>query len=315
MISDSTAVFVSLLVLVGGYVFRWRWVGVREPANAGASEDKSAPKTLWAWVQLLIIPAAIATGTTWFSQRLQDQSNQANADQARETVLNTYIGAMSDLLLAAGRPLHIPAGRSVARARTLEALQSLDGVRKGQLLGFLYEASLISVPTPLVDLQGASLVDASLHQASLKDASLIRVDLEGADLSLAQLTGADLDTANIACDEQGRCADLAGAVMGGARLVDTHLDHANMTSANLSNATLLLTDFNGANLSNAELTGANLTGAFLSGANLSGATLGCDQQGNCTNLRDVRGMTTADLEKSGAQLAKGVTLPDGTVYK
>ncbi len=77
-------------------------------------------KTLWDWLQLLIIPLMLAGGGFWFSLQQSDISAQASnrqhdsdqkiavanrqndmqiaLDQQRETTLKTYLDDMSDLL-------------------------------------------------------------------------------------------------------------------------------------------------------------------------------------------------------------------------
>jgi len=57
-----------LIIVICGYLFEWKWTGLVKDA----SFDK---RTLWDWMRLLIIPAAIAGGTIWFnqSQRARDE--------------------------------------------------------------------------------------------------------------------------------------------------------------------------------------------------------------------------------------------------
>ena len=44
----------ALIVLVGGYLFHWGWTGF--------------DKTLWDWMQLLIVPAALAVASFLFTR-------------------------------------------------------------------------------------------------------------------------------------------------------------------------------------------------------------------------------------------------------
>lgn len=62
--------------------------------------------------------------------------------------------------------------RTIARARTLTVLRSLDGERKGNVVQFLYESGLIAdknvgAPSknPIVNLSGAKLEGADLKGA------------------------------------------------------------------------------------------------------------------------------------------------------
>ena len=68
-IGGLAALFLFLIVLICGYVFEWEWTGL--------VKDTNFPKrTLWDWMQLLIIPAVIAGGTIWFNQRQQARQQE-----------------------------------------------------------------------------------------------------------------------------------------------------------------------------------------------------------------------------------------------
>src|SRR5712692_10493395 len=119
-------------------------------------------KTFWDWMQLLIIPAALAALVFWFnleqahisevnSAKQADISNansakqhifdqQAALDQQRAAILQTYIDNIQDLLLNHNLLKSKPddAVAILARARTLTALHGLDPERKGRLLIFLH---------------------------------------------------------------------------------------------------------------------------------------------------------------------------------
>ena len=162
--------FPVLLLLVGvligaGYIFRWSWVGVAHYTSPPHSEDTDfqRSKTLWDWLQLLIIPVLLAAGALWFnaqqsqmSQQLSDmqrqQGMQIATDQQRETTLKTTMDDIKDLLGYGNNSLLLNKGliaskpgdeiRVVARAEVLSALRQLDGKRKGILIQFLYEAHI-----------------------------------------------------------------------------------------------------------------------------------------------------------------------------
>jgi uncharacterized protein YjbI with pentapeptide repeats len=94
-----------------------------------------------------------------------------------------------------------------------------------------------------VDLYGANLAGADLH-----DAFLTRASLTGADLHDAILTCTDLVGANLACAD---------------------LQNADLTRTDLHDANLACADLHDANLTRADLCGANLLGANLHDANLA----------------------------------------------
>jgi uncharacterized protein YjbI with pentapeptide repeats len=176
-----------------------------------------ATKTLWDWMQLLIIPFVLAGGTLWFNVqqantsatqgRQQHASDQQIAtDQQDEAILTTYINDIGNLLTTNHLRSSQPGAevRVVARAKTFVALKKLDGERKGELIQFLYEAHLIgytsvdaksgavSQTASIVNLYG---IDAS--QADLTRAYLEGADLEGVDLEGAKFEGADISKANL----------------------------------------------------------------------------------------------------------------------
>jgi uncharacterized protein YjbI with pentapeptide repeats len=209
-------------------------------------------KTLWDWLQLLgvlAIPIVVAGATLLFGI----QQAQSSLDQQRADALQKYVDNIQDLLLnhnlLGDTPLPkndadkvtIQEVQEFARARTLTALAGLkdDGVRKGFLLYFLYEARLIGFQD-----NTSKTHDAIIH-------------LDG-----ANLIGIVLDDAN-----------LSGVVLGGNSQFSTSLFEAKLSKANLTEAKLSYTNLDNAILSGAFLNNANLTGARLKGANLTDASL------------------------------------------
>jgi len=263
------------------------------------------PKTLWDWLQLLIVPAILVAVTFAWSASQTASNNEredkrieadneredrrikadrAAAEQVRQdTTLDDYIQQMSDLVLDRRLPSskETDGVRSVARSVTLTTLRRLDGERKGEVVRFLLDARLISLGLPpsdepgVVDLDGANLTGADLEGADLfrvdfSDANLTRANLRsafipGADFFRADLTAAVLDHANLTSAHFGG-ADLRQASLIDAGLLDASLQGADLTGADLTGA-----DLTGANLRHANLTDAILTGADLTGANLTGA--------------------------------------------
>jgi uncharacterized protein YjbI with pentapeptide repeats len=253
-----------LIFLVGDYAGLgiFSWAGVRD-------------KTLWDWLQLLIIPAVLAGGALWFNRaereaerRIADERSKAEREIAderlREATLQAYLDRMTDLLL--DNELRTSEEddevRAVARARTLTVLRQLDGVRKVTLLRFLYEADLINGDNAVIALHAADLIGINLSDADLIGANLSEVNLSGADLS-----GADLSEANLGG------ADLNGADLSGADLSEADLSVANLSGADLGGSKLRNADLGMTDLSEANLTLANLSGADLSGADLCGIDL------------------------------------------
>ncbi len=174
------------------------WVGV-------------ANKTLWDWLDLLIVPIVLGVGgvvggylfTSSENKNAQEIAERRTQDEA----LQAYIDGMERLLLdehLRTSPEDSEA-RVSARSRTLTVLPRLEASRKGRVVQFLYESELINNytatveesglinrKTPVVEVVGADLVGADLREANLNEAYLVEANLLEANLSGADLWGAEL---------------------------------------------------------------------------------------------------------------------------
>jgi uncharacterized protein YjbI with pentapeptide repeats len=259
-------------------------------------------KTVWDWMQLLIVPVALAVIGFAFTvqqdarqQAIEDQRAEAERElaeqRAQDEALQAYLDQMNNLLLEHNlRNSQEDSGvRTLARARTLTVLGRLDPSRKTAVMKFLVDAELIQsrgeeprliIEGPIIDLSGADLSEADLRLLNLSNADLIDADLRGADLYGAYLLAANL---------------------GGADLRGANLSAANLSAANLNLANLSGADLREAYLSNAFLSEVDLSGADLRGANLSGA-----------DLSEAKGTTKEQLEQ--AKSLEGATMPDGSKH-
>jgi uncharacterized protein YjbI with pentapeptide repeats len=267
------AIIVLVILIWMGYVWlvtgRWPdWTGF-------------GTKTLWDFMELLIIPAILAGGAYWLNEsarkrekEVEESARQQEIEIAKkraeaedkiassnrqETALQTYLDKMTELLLDKKlRESEMDSEvRAVARARTLTVLRRLDGERKGALLQFLYEADLIGKNKIVINLAKADLSKAYLSGACLGGAYLSKANLSGAILSEADLSG----------------ADLSKTILSGAFMMGANLSNADLKRVNLSGANLISADLKGAYLKVAYLSYASLMGADLSGADLSTAML------------------------------------------
>jgi hypothetical protein len=225
--------------IVYGYLARPKpdWIGV-------------ADKNVWDWLDLLIVPAALAVGVYWLNARQavreqqvedkrQEREDKAQQEQvkralevgdqrAQDDTLQAYLDGMSHLLT--DKDLHSAQPgdslRTVARARTLTVLSRLDSRRKKSVLEFLYESRLIDQEQILLD-AASNLIEMRHNIVSLEQGDLKGVQLRSADLRGANLSGADL-----------RGAYLRQANLSGANLSDADLREANLNFADLSGADL-----------------------------------------------------------------------------
>jgi len=271
----SLTAIVVMLAIAGA---RRSWTGIQG-------------KTVWDFLQLLIVPLMLVAIGFWFTAQ-QDARQQkiekkrAEAEQelavqrAQDEALQAYLNQMGGLLLE--KDLFASDANSevstLARARTATVIQRLDSDRNRNVIRFLKEAGLIG----LTGKQQYSI--RLLAGTDLRGALLEGTDLRGCDLSEANLSGADLSG-----------VDLFEADLSGANLNHANLDGADLPYANLSNAKLSA-NLSGAKLSNAKLSNANLSGADLSDARMFG----------------VEGITKEELEKQTSTL-EGAIMPDGSV--
>jgi uncharacterized protein YjbI with pentapeptide repeats len=306
-------------------------------------------KTVWDWLQLLIVPIVLAVASFWFTLQ-QDIRQQATEEQrAQDAALQAYLDKIGDFMLKNDGPLGASKEgdevNTLARSRTLTVLSRLDGDQKARVVQFLYEARLIGKERPVLDLRGANLSDVVLKNAGLSGATLSGValrnaNLRNADLSGANLSGVDLSDAdllhadllhadllhadlsratlsepNLEANLSGATlsdADLINATMAGVKLLNADLSSANLQGADLSDADLSDADLSDADLSDAVLDGAGLSDADLSDANLDGASL-VDVDLTRADLSGAEGVRCQQTE-DGKSL-DGATMPNEQKYE
>ncbi len=296
----TLAVVSGLLWLIWiGYSYDW--TGFNSYINAKGEPERA--RTLWNWLELLIVPTVLAVGALLFNRserraerEIADKRAQQDRDlashRAQEVALQSYLDKMTELLLENGLRESEQASevRVIAKARTLTALTGLDGSKRALLLGFLYEAALVTKGEAVIDLRGANLSGAYLDLTNLSGANLIEAILHE-----AHLFG----------------ADLSGAHLSGANLDSAYLSTADLSAADLHRAYLRLADLGGAILFGADLSEANLTAAdlhqaYLDNANLSKADL---------SYADLTSATVSEEQLAQATSLRGATMPDGTKHE
>jgi uncharacterized protein YjbI with pentapeptide repeats len=334
--------FIAFLVLA--YRMGWEWTGFPEGRSDGGDDAIQPAKTLWDWLQLLVVPLALA-GLAFFlnnaqSDRAQrqeskhaEQQRAVSLDTRREATLRDYLKQISDLVLDRGLLHSKPEAdvREIARTATLTAVRRLDGERKGVAVRFLAEARLLKVktrlppwarvppPRPIVEIYGADLSSTILAHAFLRNVDLAGADLRqanfaaaylsGAVLASTDLRGADLRHASLGINERDWGADLGNANLVGADLRGADLFGAHLTQANLRGQDLrgtnLEADLQLANLDRAHLERTRLSGADLLDAHLSEAHLiGVRMQHAHMSGADLRGADLRGANLGDADLTK-----------
>ena len=358
------AVVIVLIILsILGYIFNWDWTGLNGSKNISTATT-SPPKftttvtylpgkTLWDWLQLLIIPVVLAGAGYAINltiSRSEQEATKQRADSERESsdkrakterdialdnqrevALKDYIDKMSDLILN-GKLLESQEDapvRKIARVRTKDLLRRLDDDRWRQPYkrrkADRDEKQLIKLNVG----RKVSII-LFLHEYGLVDKGNSIVFLKGTDLSEANFRGADLRGINLGGTYMFRSilvsADFSDADMRRAMLSRADLSSVNLSGADLSRADLSSSFLGEANLGNTNLSGANLNGAALSKAYLGGADLsGADLRGATmydtkligANLSgaDLNGAKVTPEQLSKAKSLKGATMPDGSIHE
>lgn len=228
-----------------------------------------ADKTLWDWLDLLIVPAVLFFGGVLFARADARSEQESSTEITRANALQTYLDRMSDLILS--HDLRGSEGdsdlRIIARARTLTIVSELDGdaVRKGAVIRFLYEADLIGAPRtdPVIEMRGASLEGTRLDGLFLN-----AINLSRADLSYTSMRGVLLSNSVFIGSV------LTGADMRGGRFARCAFGYAVLRNVDLRDANLRGADFRAADLRGALLDGADREGANFEGAKFDDAREG-----------------------------------------
>jgi len=220
--ASIVGIFLYLLIRHG---YNYEWTGFGQPK-----------KTVWDWMDLLIVPAVLALGTLAFTLYLEDRQTRIEDQRAKaerkvayqradDAALQAYLDQTSTLLLNEDTPLRESKEgdevRTLTRARTLAVLGSLESPRsKRTVIEFLHEAKLIAGTAPIISLKDADLRDANLAYLDLYDANLALTDLRNSNLSHACLKHADLGGANLSEADLSGQINLHAAILIGTNMSD-----------------------------------------------------------------------------------------------
>jgi uncharacterized protein YjbI with pentapeptide repeats len=248
-------------------------------------------KTVWDWLQLLIVPLVLALVGVVFTVQQDARQQQIQDQNAQDATLQTYLEQMNQLMLEKDlRDSDVNSEvRTLARAQTLTVLEQLDPEHRSQVLRFLMEAQLV---------QGEKEMDISHPRDTDPIISLRQANLEGVDVVGARLEAADLQMANLSNTR------LIGASFQGANMVNVNMSEADVSGgAAGAHAGAFFYD---ADLTDADLSYANLSNASgLKANHLERADL------SYANLTDASGLKAERLVQEHVFL-KGTIMPDGT---
>lgn len=268
-----------------------------------------AAKTVWDWLELLIIPAGLALIVYLFNQSENSREREIAQDDRHEDILQHYFDKMTDLMM--NENWLVKSGLSdkknveangfkinamseglfdIARVRTVSALRALeiDKKRQTSIMHFLKEidlynpdlkpALLIDAIMSDIDLSELSLYQIIMMEVNLTNSNLEKTNLSGANLEYVNLTDANLRNSNLTSTNL-RKSSLHQANLQYANLSHVNLQEAFLIEANLQDTTLIKANLKQAilvksRLQRALLAEANLEKADLTGVNLQDASLG-----------------------------------------
>lgn len=266
-----------------------------------------ADKTFWHWLELILVPAAIALGILLLNSLEKRRDRRIRIEADRRDALERYYDRMKDLILnhglltsAKGDP-----ARVLAQALTYATVRELDGNRKGDVLRFLHNAQLIR--------RGDSKV--SLVSANFSNAVLVNTNLENAELSLCHFRGADFRRARL------KGANLYAADMGRANMSNACLEDAVLAHANFDDADLQGTQFDGAQVFRTGFYRATLSGAFFGGSKTILVLNGTELTKRDAEVHEANFMEAnlSGVHISSGQLDEcsllGAIMPDGQPYE
>jgi len=266
-------VIVILIVIYPiGLALGFRFIGGVWPEWTGIGEFLLPPpeyqpaKTLWDYLELLIVPFVLAVGAILFNKAESKSKIEIETKRAQESKYQNYLDKISNLWSSdawSGLSSSQEA-RYMAKARTISVLSEVDINRRKVIVNFLRGGNLIG-EEGVINLTNAEIMDSNFDNLDFSYVDLSKADLTGTSFNGSNFFHVILDDSNLSR------ADLSGAYLSEASLVGADLYKAKSVKANFSKADLGLADLHDANLKDAIFEDANLVGADLTGANLKGA--------------------------------------------
>ena len=206
--------------------------------------DYKPRKTLWDWLELFIIPIAIALFTMLFSrgvrkreleieQRRRYVDQKIASERYNTAIIQKYLDDIAELLLKddllsqKGNPKSSVI--DVAQAKTITALRTLgtDLIRKDSILQSLRDAQLADFVLANSWLTNINLEKANLSNINFSNANLKKSRLRGASLRVANFTETSLVKADLRETNLRNAtfinADLSGCILIGANVTEEQL--------------------------------------------------------------------------------------------
>src|SRR5215207_3399094 len=91
------AALALLIIVICGYLFEWPWTGL---TSSEVPPNTQPTKTLWDWLDLLIVPAVLAIGGYLFNNSQNQRTRRATEQRAQNDALQAYLDHMSEMLIS-----------------------------------------------------------------------------------------------------------------------------------------------------------------------------------------------------------------------
>ncbi len=206
-------------------------------------------KTLWEWLDLLIIPSTIGIISWIYKEAERDKAIIEQREKDQVTNIDSFFKILTELITKNNllKSNFDDPNRIIARTRSILAFEDADSERKGQILQFIYESGLIN-SNPILNLNGVNLKKSNLNGIILRAS-----EIKGAYFNNSSMKNSFLDNSNLTS------CDFSNSDFTECSLIKTNLSYTNLSNANFKDLNLLSVNFEGANLSNADLRGCQLS--------------------------------------------------------
>ncbi len=296
-----------LLIFLFIYLYDQPWTGFGK--GVGNNVQSNSPKTLWDWLELIIVPISLSL-IAWFFKKSEIKTEKAiSLEKNREGELYSFYDYVQNIHFSTdlndNRTKEMVSVLASARAKVI--IGNLDVKRKASFIKFLYEVGFINIDGPIIvfdrpDFSGINLDNNSLFKMTIRGADFSNSSFEFSTLSFSIFSGscfskssfyfaqlqrayfdwcevdsADFSHANLEKASLGRLIgknpNFSNAYLVEAHLIGAYLYKANFQKANMTQSILCRSKFISANFSYTDLSYADFTDANLMYANLKGANL------------------------------------------
>lgn len=210
--------------------------------------DGHRAKTLWEWLDLLLIPFCVGILAWSFKEAEKEKSSKSEEERSQNETLDSFVNTMTELITKhnlANQNSTLET-RIIARTRINLAFSNLNGARKGQVLQFLFESGLIDY-SPKINILGGNMKNAILDGIVLS-----KSEIKGVYFNNATIKETNLNAANFTS------CDFTKADLSNSLVTNTNFSYTNLTKSKLKNMDLTSVNFEGANLTKADLRGSKI---------------------------------------------------------